>query len=650
MNTTGLPDLRNFQLRIDAQGVAWLGFDSVDSSVNRLSSEVLAEFMSLLDYFERQSPAGLVIHSAKPAGFIAGADIREFDALDHPDAVQDLVARGWNAFERLASVSYPTLALVRGHCVGGGLELTLACRYRLAVDQPDTSFSLPEVMLGIFPGWGGMKRLPALIGAPAALDMMLSGRAVDARKAERLGLVDARVPARLQMRAASQHVRSGKRAARARGLGRLLNMKPLRPLVMRQTEKKLNERDPYQHYLAPRAILEIWGRHEGNALAATALIKEIAKSDTARNLIRVFHLQERLKKYGKVSELASEVRHVHVVGAGAMGGDIAAWCALKEIKVTLQDQDRERIADAQGRARALFTRRLKEARLRRAASDRLIPDPLGHGVSHADLIIEAITENLEAKQALYARIEPRMKPGAVLASNTSSLSLEALGAPLRDLSRLVGIHFFNPVARMPLVEVVETDRLNPTVRATALAFVGTLGKLPLPVKDAPGFLVNAVLAPYMLEAMRRVDEGLTPETIDEAMKVFGMPMGPLELADTVGLDIVHAAGQQLAGTQAIPQCLEAHLSRKELGRKTGRGFYQWKDGKPIKKEPGTPPADLAQQLISPLVDKTRGQVAHGIIADADLADAGVIFGTGFAPFSGGPLHWEQHKTPEVTPI
>lgn len=650
MSTTDLPQLQNFQLSIDSQGVAWLGVDADDSSVNRLSSQVLAELMTVLDYLERRVPTGLVIHSVKPAGFIAGADIGEFDVLDQPQAVEELVSRGWNAFERLAGVRYPTLALIRGHCVGGGLELALACRYRLAVDLPDTSFALPEVKLGIFPGWGGMKRLPALIGAPAALDMMLSGRSVDARKAQKLGLVDARVPERLQMQAAGRLVRSGKPAARAGGMGRLLNMKPMRPWVMRQTEKKLNERDPYQHYQAPRAILEIWGRHDGNALAAPELIKELARSDTARNLIRVFHLQERLKKFGRPSEHAQEVQHVHVVGAGAMGGDIAAWSALKGLKVTLQDQDRDRIAAAQGRAQTLFSRRLKDSRLQRAAWDRLIPDPLGHGAGKADLIIEAITENLDAKQALYARLEPLMKPGAVLATNTSSLSLEALGAQLADRTRLVGIHFFNPVASMPLVEVVGTDILSPAAHATALAFVGKLGKLPLPVKDTPGFLVNAVLAPYMLEAMRCVDEGIRPETIDEAMKVFGMPMGPLELADTVGLDIVHAAGQQLAGNEGIPQCLEAHLSRKELGRKSGRGFYPWKDGKAIKQEPGTPPADLAQRLITPLVDKARDQVQKGVIADADLADAGVIFGTGFAPFSGGPLYWDQHKAPEVTPI
>ena len=643
-------ELQNFQCRIDETGIAWLGIDCVGASVNRLSRDVLAEFNTALEHFERHPPAGLVIHSLKPAGFIAGADINEFNALDQPAAVTDLIRRGWDTFERLESQRYPTLALIRGHCLGGGLELALACRYRLAVDQPDTSLALPEVMLGIFPAWGGMKRLPRVIGAPASLDMMLTGRPVDARKAVRLGLVDANVPPRLELQAAARHVVSGKPPRRAQGFGKWANHRLLRPLLMRQAEKKVNERDPYQHYMAPRGILEIWGRHDGNALAAPELINELARSDTARNLVRVFRLQERLKSLGRRDPQALEVRHVHVVGAGVMGGDIAAWCALKDIKVTLQDQDRERIAAAQGRAHTLFQRRIKVERLRRAAADRLIPDPEGHGVAHADLIIEAITENLQAKQGLYARIEPRMKAGALLASNTSSLSLHSLQATLQNPARLVGIHFFNPVAKMPLVEVVETENTDPVARATALAFVGKLGKLPLPVKDAPGFLVNAVLAPYILEAMRCVDEGLSPETIDEAMKVFGMPMGPLELADTVGLDIIEAAGRQLAGDDAMPRCLESHLARNELGRKSGRGFYEWKDGKPVKRAAGVPPADLAQRLIAPLVAQTHAQLERGVIADADLADAGVIFGTGFAPFSGGPLHWEAHRAPHVTPV
>jgi len=671
MSTTTLPELRNFRYRVDDNDTAWLGLDCVGSSVNRLSRDVVDELMKALDYFARNTPAAIVIHSCKPSGFIAGADIAEFDALESAEAARALIANGWDAFERLSTLPCPTLALIRGHCLGGGLELALACRYRLAVDQADTSLALPEVMLGIFPAWGGMRRLPALIGAPAALDMMLTGRTADARKAASLGLVDARVAPRLQMRAASELVRSGMRPRRARGIGRLLNLPFARPLVMKQAEKKLDQRDPYQHYMAPRAILEIWGRHGGNALKAPALIDDVVRSGTARNLIRVFHLQERLKAFGRAPEPAASetlpdpaqpgattktaleaaaVRHVHVVGAGAMGGDIAAWCALKGLKVTLQDQGREHIAAAQGRAQTLFSRRLKDTRQQRSAMDRLMPDPCGHGASHADLVIEAITESLEAKHLLYASIEPRMKTGAVLATNTSSLSLEALRTPLSDPSRLVGIHFFNPVAKMPLVEVVQADGTSPAAHATALAFVRQLGKLPLPVKDAPGFLVNAVLAPYLLEAMRCVDEGLSPETIDEAMKVFGMPVGPLELADTVGLDIAQAAGEHLAAADSVPQSLQSHLSRDELGRKTGQGFYTWKDGKAVKQASGTPPAGLAHRLIAPLVASTHERVEQGIVADADLADAGVVFGTGFAPFSGGPLHWERHMAPGVTPV
>src|SRR5690606_32669848 len=296
--STPILDLQNFDCRLDEAGVAWLGIDCADSSVNRLSRAVLAEFNTVLDHFERNRPAGLVIHSLKESGFIAGADIDEFDTVTTPDSITELIRRGWNTFERLEGVHYPTLALIHGHCVGGGLELALACRYRLGVDQPSTSFALPEVQLGIFPAWGGMQRLPALIGAPTALDLMLTGRSVDVRKAAQLGIVDAPVPPRLKMQAAARHVLSGKPARRSRGLGRLLNHKALRQLVMKQITKKVNERDPYLHYMAPRAILEIWARHDGNTLAAPLLMSELARSDTARNLLRVFRLQERLKAFG----------------------------------------------------------------------------------------------------------------------------------------------------------------------------------------------------------------------------------------------------------------------------------------------------------------------------------------------------------------
>lgn len=641
-DTVSALTLNHFTVTVDKQNIAWLCMNVADSTVNRLSSDVMRELTLVLDHFSVQHPAGLIIHSGKDSGFIAGADIDEFSGVNNAESGMALVARGWKLFERIAAAPYPTLALIQGHCLGGGLELAMACRYRLAVDQADTRLSLPEVMLGIFPGWGGMQRLPRLIGPIDALDMMLSGRSVDARRAAALGLVDAIVPERLARQAAAQHLGSGKPPHRAGGIKKLLNHPRFKPLVAHQARKNIDKRDPYHHYAAPRIILDMWLRHDGNPLRAPEQIEELSQSDTTRNLLRVFHLQEGLKDLGREAS-GTPVRHVHVIGAGVMGGDIAAWAALKGLKVTLQDQDRERIAQAQGRAAKLFGRRLKNKRLIQAALDRLIPDIDGHGIRHADLVIEAITENADIKRALYQQIEPQLKPDAVLASNTSSLSLDALSRELAHPERMVGIHFFNPVARMPLVEIVETGRLDDRVRQQAYTFVHQLDKLALPVKDSPGFLVNAVLAPYMLEAMRCVDEGMAPATVDQAMLEFGMPMGPLELADTVGLDIVRDAGQQLSEGTGLPACLGQHLSRNELGKKTGKGFYSWTDGKARKGTAGTPAANLADRLISPLIRKTQERVDQGVVASADMADAGVIFGTGFAPFRGGPLHYQYSQ-------
>lgn len=637
------PQWQHWRLAHEADGIAWLTLDRANSAVNALSAEVMAEFAQVLDVLQSAPPKGLIIRSGKSAGFIAGADVDEFAELSTPEQAHALVERGWHLFNRLATVSYPTLALIQGHCLGGGLELALACRYRLAVDVPGTSLALPEVMLGIFPGWGGMRRLPALIGPPAALDMMLTGRPADARKAAALGLVDARVPPRLAEAAARQQVLSGKPPRRARGIAAWLNAPLLRSIVAHRAQEQINSKDPLGHYPAASAIVALWSRHGGNALAAPQIIDRILTSDTARNLLRVFRLQERLKSYGKPPDGYTPVRHVHVVGAGTMGGDIAAWCALKGMTVTLQDQDAARIAPAIGRAATLYARKLKDPYAARAAADRLIPDPTGDGATRADVVIEAITERLDAKQSLYRDLEPRLKPDALLATNTSSLSLAELREGLTQPHRLIGIHFFNPVAQMPLVEVVQAGGDERGTQARACAFVGQLGKLPLPVHDTPGFLVNAVLAPYMLAAMRRVDEGVAIATVDRTMTDFGMPMGPLELADTVGLDIALAAGQQLTQQAEPPRCLAERVERGDLGRKTGQGFYAWQDGKARKHPPGTPPDGLAKRLIIPLIQRTQQQVDNGVIADADLADAGVIFGTGFAPFTGGPLHYQQHR-------
>lgn len=637
---TGLT-LRHWRLEHDADGLAWLTLDRAQSAVNALSSEVMTELASILDVLEVKAPKGLIIRSGKSTGFIVGADVNEFATLNTPEQGQALVARGWNLFNRLAAVPYPTLALIQGNCLGGGLELALACRYRLVVDQPGTSLALPEVMLGIFPGWGGMLRLPALIGPTAALDMMLTGRSMDARRAAGSGLADARVAPRLIDAAAKGLVLSGKPRRRARGIAAWLNRSPFKSLVAKQVRKRIAVKDPHGHYPAASAIVELWEKHNGNALQAPALIERIISSDTARNLLRVFHLQERLKAYGKAPGI-EKTRHVHVVGAGVMGGDIAAWCALKGMRVTLQDQDASRMAPAFKRAGELFSRRLKDARTARAAFDRLIPDPAGNGVATADLIIEAISENPEAKRALYHDLESRMKPQALLATNTSSLSLETLREGLKHPERLIGIHFFNPVAKMPLVEVVQAAGDDGKAQARACAFVGQIDKLPLPTLSAPGFLVNAVLAPYMLEAMHCIDEGISAETLDAAMEAFGMPMGPIELIDTVGLDIALAAGAQLTDAVQTPRCLAERVERNNLGKKTGTGFYKWLNGKPVKRAPDPLPEGVAQRLIQPLITRTRQQLEKGVVLDADLADAGVIFGTGFAPFTGGPLHHQDH--------
>jgi 3-hydroxyacyl-CoA dehydrogenase/enoyl-CoA hydratase/3-hydroxybutyryl-CoA epimerase len=328
-----------------------------------------------------------------------------------------------------------------------------------------------------------------------------------------------------------------------------------------------------------------------------------------------------------------------------MGGDIAAWCALRGLTVTLQDQGMERIAPALQRAYSAWGQRIRDARELRDLKDRLIPDPEGHGARQADVVIEAIFENIEAKRSLLAELEAVIKPDAVLATNTSSLRIEDLRTLLARPQRLIGIHFFNPVARMPLVEVVAAEGVDMNVVQRGTAFVRQIDRLPLPVKSAPGFLVNAVLGPYMLEAMRAVDEGLAPETVDEAMLAFGMPMGPIELVDMVGLDVAMAAGKSLAAAGVKPpRCLEERVNDGYLGKKAGRGFYDYRGGRAVKGPAGVVPAGLAARLVKPLLDRTQQLVSDGVVADADLADAGVIFGTGFAPFTGGPLNYlrSQH--------
>lgn len=634
------PSYRHWRLETDQDGLVWVTFDKADSSVNTLGAVVLDEFEALLDDLIARQPRGAIIRSGKEKGFIAGADINEFGEIDKPEVALAIMRRGWDLFNKLAAVRFPTLALVRGFCMGGGLELALACRYRIAVDDPSTRFALPEVMLGILPGWGGVKRITGLVGPAAGLDMMLTGRAIDARRAKQLGLVDAAVPPRVTENSARVMLLNAPPARELPFVQRMLDG-PLRDLSARMALAQLQKKVRREHYPAPYAILELWQKYRGDPFAPShdnpASIAWLAQHPTTRNLIRVFHLQERLKSLGRGGDFRAT--RVHVIGAGTMGGDIAAVCAMRGFTVTLQDTAPERIGPAIRRAADLYRKRLRDKLRTRDAMDRLIPDIAGDGIHQADVIIEAVVENLEVKQELFARIEAQAKPTAILATNTSSLKLADIGAHMRDPARLVGLHFFNPVPQMMLVEVVSGTATDPEWAQRAVAFTRQIDKLPLPTRDAPGFLVNRVLMPYMLNAFRMVDEGIKAETIDKAAEDFGMPMGPITLADTVGLDICAVVGKQLVPDAAPPSVLSQLVEANKLGRKSGGGFYRWHEGQPVKGPAGAVDEALIQRLMAPYLAEARRAVDEGIVADADLADAGLIFATGFAPFRGGPLHY-----------
>jgi 3-hydroxyacyl-CoA dehydrogenase / enoyl-CoA hydratase / 3-hydroxybutyryl-CoA epimerase len=630
---------KHWEWDIDRDGLAWLTFDKQGESANTFSREALQQLSASLEEIKAASPKGLVIRSAKD-NFIAGADVEEFTRFKSSEEAMSFVRLGWEVFQQLRDLPLPTTAMVNGFCMGGGVELALACRYRVALDDPKTRFALPEVMLGIVPAWHGIQWLPKLVGPSAAFDLLLTGKSVDARRAKRIGLVDQAVPMRVLENAARIVTLENKGARRLPLAQRILLN--LRGLVVALARKQVAKKARREHYPAPYAILELWKKYDGNPFLASqdpsASVESLFAHPTTANLIRIFFLQERLKSLGKAADFAP--RHIHVVGAGVMGGDIAAICAMRGLTVTLQDTAPERIAPTVKRSAQLFRRRLRDERRVRDALDRLIPDVSGQGARQADIIIEAIFENLDAKRQLFAKLEAIAKPGTILATNTSSLKLAEIATALKDPSRLVGIHFFNPVPLLQLVEVVAGDRTDPVLARKAAAFVRHIDKLPLPVKDSPGFLVNRVLGPYMQNAFRLIDEGTKPETIDAAMEEFGMPMGPAELADTVGLDICLAAGKSLAkNVTQVPKILANKVELGQLGKKTGQGIYRWVDGKAVKGQSDACGRELIDALIEPYLNEAQAVLAEGIAGDADLIDAGLIFGTGFAPFRGGPLHY-----------
>jgi 3-hydroxyacyl-CoA dehydrogenase/enoyl-CoA hydratase/3-hydroxybutyryl-CoA epimerase len=646
-----MADNAAWKVERDSDAIVWLTIDKPGTSANVLSSGVLTELGSILAPLATDVPRAVVIISGKKSGFIAGADIKEFTGITDEEQGYELIHAGQEVLNRLEALPCPTVAAIHGFALGGGLELALACRYRIGVNDEKLSLGLPEVQLGIHPGFGGTVRSVRLVGVRPAMEMMLTGKPVRADKALRIGLLDRLVPAE-QLRDAARQIALDPPPPRKAPFGeRVLGWPIVRGFVKNALTSQVAGKARRDHYPAPYAMIDLWARGGDSYEAEARSIARLFLSDTSRNLVRVFLLQDRLKALG--GKGGPDIKHVHVVGAGVMGGDIAAWSALRGFTVTLQDRGPELIEPALKRARELFDKRLRDAGKSAAARERLSADVEGEGAARADVIIEAIFEDLAAKQELYGRLEPRMKPEAILATNTSSLMLEPLTAKLAKPERLVGLHFFNPVAQMPLIEIVQSERTDPAILQAAIAFARKLDKLPVPCRSAPGFLVNRVLMPYLHEAMYAAQEGIPLSAIDTAAVSFGMPMGPIELADVVGLDVALHVGEIIAAElgRRPPDLsrLKELVAAKRLGRKSGEGFYPWKEGKPIKPPAAVgAPADLIDRLILVMVNECVACLRERVVEEADLVDAAVIFGTGFAPFRGGPLAYARDRgTKEV---
>jgi 3-hydroxyacyl-CoA dehydrogenase/enoyl-CoA hydratase/3-hydroxybutyryl-CoA epimerase len=641
-----------WSFEVDADQIGWLTLDRPGASANTLSQAVLLELERQVQGLATRPLRGLVIRSAKASGFIAGADIREFPNFDSHTLALERIRQGQRTFSAIEALPYPSVAAIHGFALGGGLELALACRYRVAVADARLNLGLPEVQLGVHPGFGGTVRTVRLLGVRTAMSLMLTGRSVRADRAQKIGLVDRLVESGNDLADAARQIIMAAPPPHRPGLReRLLSWPGLRALLRPALERQVAAHARREHYPAPYAMIELWARNgargEDAYRAEAESFAALVRSDTARNLIRVFLLQDRLK--GLAGKSRGSFEHVHVVGAGVMGGDIAAWCALRGLQVTLQDRELKLIEPALMRARALFEKRLPTPVERVQAAERLVADAAGSGIARADVFIEAIFEDLEAKRALYAVAEPRLPGAALLATNTSSLTLETLGGTLRDPGRFVGLHFFNPVPQMPLVEVVHTERTRPEALSAALAFTRRIDKLPLPCRSSPGFLVNRVLFPYLHEALHAAGEGLSFNAIDRAAVDFGMPMGPMELSDVVGLDVVLHVGEIVTRElkrEAPPFAarLRELVQAGHLGRKSGQGLYRWRDGRIVREPDRMPvPPDLADRLILVLVNECVACAREGIVEDTDLLDAGVIFGTGFAPFRGGPIHYARAR-------
>ncbi len=664
-----------FDLKVEDDGLATLTFDLPGEKVNKFSTDVLAELADVLVRLTREARIrGLLIRSGKPDIFIAGADVKEFTQV-RPEDVRPGVERVQSLFEQLANLPYPTVAAIGGACLGGGTELALACDYRVMSDSKKAQIGLPEVRLGIFPAWGGCTRLPKVVGLAAALDLILTGKTLDARRARRIGLADEAVPAsifedwtrrfaREKLGGAKPSPRRGPkelstRALEATPFGRRMIFAKAREGVMKQTGG---------HYPAPLEALEVveegFGKPVEVGLASEARhIGLIFGGDVQRNLLGIFFLTEEVKKETGVADAAVRplsVSRVGVLGAGVMGGGIAQLGADKGLPARMKDVEPKALAHGFATAASVWRDALKKKRLTAREMARkmdLLSGTLDYsGFSRCEVTIEAVVEKLTVKRAVLGEWEAAVPRTAIFASNTSTLPISEIAAGALEPGRVVGMHFFNPVHRMPLVEVIRGARTSDETVATIFALAKTLGKTPVVVKDAPGFLVNRILAPYLSEAVRLVAEGCRIEDVDATMTRFGMPVGPLALLDDVGLDVAAKAGEVLQA--AFPERMrmggeDALAAAGRLGRKNGKGFYDYDGSKRGQSAPEAyaalrvsprdrspwPAEVIESRLVLPMINEAAFCLEDGIVREPAKLDLAMIFGTGFPPFRGGLLRY-----------
>jgi 3-hydroxyacyl-CoA dehydrogenase/enoyl-CoA hydratase/3-hydroxybutyryl-CoA epimerase len=657
---------------VTEDNVCVLTFDRPDSAANIFDRDTLVELGRHLDVIA-SSPnlKGLVLASAKPSIFIAGADLGSFSKATRPEELSDLIDLGQNLFNRLSALSIPTVAAIHGACVGGGYEICLACDARIASPDKSTKIGLPETLLGILPAWGGSTRLPRLIGVPKALEIILAGKTLAAKPALKCGMIDDIVPREYLVEKASQMIltRGSRLSERKSGFTKsLLSTGLAARLIAGRVEKTLYKKTR-GHYPAPFKALEVVTRgisrsiEESLALERDAIV-ELARGEVARNLIRIFFLQERAKKLSGVpgddKSKIEKVRQIAVIGAGVMGAGIAQWASSREISVILRDINHDAVAKGLAGITKLYEAGVKRYALTsveaRAGMDRIAPSATDVPLTGVDVVIEAAVEKMELKKQLFARLDELAGPKTMLATNTSALSISEIAAATKHPERVVGVHFFNPVHRMQLVEVIAGRQTSPEVVRRAVKFVQQIGKLPVVCKDSPGFLVNRILMPYLIEAGRLFACGARIEDIDECMLDFGMPMGPLRLIDEVGLDVCNHVATDLAtkfsDRMEAPSVLEKMVADKLLGKKSGRGFYVHAKGA---HEPDVNPDiddyhhdascaklsrdELQSRMVLLMVNEAARCLEEGVAAEAADVDFGMIMGTGFAPFRGGPLRY-----------